>query len=358
MRKQPTVYDVANRAGVSIATVSRVLQGPQTVRESTRERVLTAVRELGYVPSASARGLAGRRTRVLGLLLPGESEREPEPPMVSTATGDVAFVDDREGMRAGHAHQLYFDEILRGAEDAAWRAGYALMITAGRGMSRDVVLDDISGRVDGLAVLASTLDDALIRRAARRLPLVVLAGDTPDEVDRVSVDNRGGMRALAAHVLAVKPPGPLLYLDGPDTSPDAAARAEGFRDAVPADLPEVHHAGAEFTEPGGRAAVAEFLDRGVPGAVVAANDQSALGALAALAEAGVRVPEDCVVTGFDGIDAGRYSTPRLTTVRQPMAQLGETAMEAIITRLEDRDLPPRAIELPVDVLLRGSCPPG
>ncbi|UFU04549.1 LacI family transcriptional regulator [Ruania suaedae] len=355
IRKQPTVYDVAALADVSIATVSRVLRGPQTVRESTRQRVLSAVRELGYVPSASARGLAGRRTKVLGLLLPGETEREPIPPMASTSS-EVAFVDDRGDTPAPTPANLYFDEIIRGAEDAAWRAGYALMITAGRGMSRGVVLDDVAGRVDGLAVLASTLEDALVVKAATRLPLVVLAGMTPTDVDRVVVDNRGGMQALVRHVLAVKPSGPVLYLDGPRSSPDAAARARGFEDAV-RGREDVHHAPAEFTEAGGRAAVAQFLTRERPGAVIAANDQSALGALAALSEAGVRVPEKTVVTGFDGIHAGRYSSPRLTTVRQPMAQLGEAAVETILQRLEHRDRPPQAIELPVDVLLRESCPP-
>lgn len=331
-----------------------MLRGPQSVRESTRERVLQSVRELGYVPSASARGLAGRRTKVLGLLFPGETQRGPDAPATSNS-GQIAFVDDRGGATRASVNHLYFDELLRGAEDAAWQAGYALMVAAGRGMSENVALDDVTGRVDALAVLAQTVDESVLARAARRVPLVVLAGDRPREADRVNVDNRGGMRALVQHVLRTKPAGPVLYLDGPEISPDALARRDGFDEAIGAH--DCLVAAAEFTESGGHAATAEFLGHQRPGAVVAANDQSALGALTALAKAGVQVPRDCVVTGFDGIDAGRYSTPALTTVRQPMVQLGRTAMTTLVQRLQEPDRPPQSIELPVDVLLRESCPP-
>src|SRR5699024_5279338 len=129
----------------------------------------------------------------------------------------------------------------------------------------------------------------------------------------VEVDNRGGMRALVSHVLRVKPAGPLLYLDGPQESPDAAARATGLREAL-GPHGEAQVVPAHFSHDGGFTATAQFLTSARPGAVVAANDQSALGALDALRAASVQVPHDCVVTGFDGIDAGRYSSPTLTTV--------------------------------------------
>ncbi|HLR28843.1 MAG TPA: LacI family DNA-binding transcriptional regulator [Ruania sp.] len=353
--KQPTVYDVAQHAGVSIATVSRVLRGPQSVRQSTRERVLQSVHTLGYVPSASARGLAGRRTKVLGLLFPGETQRPAETLAKSTTAAGIEFIDDRGNASASSAGHLYFDELIQGAEDAAWHAGYALMVAAGRDMSESVALDDVTGRVDALAVLAQTIDDTVLARAARRVPLVVLAGDRPTNADRVNVDNEGGMRLLTQHVLSVKHPGPILYLDGPKTSPDANARRAGFLEATSGQ--ETHIVSAEFNESSGRAITTEFLAHTQPGAIVAANDQSALGALTALTAAGISVPGDCVVTGFDGIDASRYSTPPLTTVRQPMVLLGKTAMETLVNRLQDPDREPRAIELPVDILLRESCPP-
>ncbi|MFD1717057.1 LacI family DNA-binding transcriptional regulator [Georgenia deserti] len=354
--KTPTVYDVAAQAGVSIATVSRVFRQPEAVREATRERVMAAVRELGYVPSASARGLAGRRTSVLGLLLPGHDDLEPGR-SAPVRSGEVAFIDDRAAALTPTSPNLYFDELLRGVEVASWRAGYALTVTAGRGMSREMVLSDIAGRVDGLAVVARTLSDDLVSRTARRLPIVVLAGTGAGGVDHVEVDNRGGMRALSRHVLQVKPPGPVLYLEGPRQSPDAEARAAGFGEAVDGADEDVHRRPAEFTHEGGYAATADFLRVRRPGAVVAANDQSALGALDALRRVGVRVPTQCVVTGFDGIDAGRYANPSLTTVRQPMTALGERAVEVLLRRLGEPELPPCGLQLPVEVLLRDSCPP-
>lgn len=185
--------------------------------------------------------------------------------------------------------------------------------------------------------------------------------------DAVRVDNRGGMRALVEHVLAVKPPGPVLYLAGPPDSPDAAGRAAGFRDAIGGDGAGSDGTGrdgtawtellGDFTWQGGHDAVAAHLEQDTPAAVIAANDQSALGALAALREGGVDVPGTCVVTGFDGIDESRWSTPALTTVRQPMLDLGVRAVELLLRRIADPGAPSTELLLPVDVLLRHSCGP-
>lgn len=355
--KSPTVYDVAARAGVSIATVSRAFRKPDSVRKATRDRVLEAVQVLGYVPSASARGLADRRTGVLGMLLPGHDD-DGRPRPAASGPGEVAFLDDRDGSHSSTSRPLYFDELLRGAEAAAWRAGYALMVAAGPAMSREMVLNDIAGRVDGLAIVARTIPEDLVRRTAGRLPIVVVAGDVDPALDHVEVDNRGGMYALSRHVLRVKPGGPVLYLDGPPRSPDAGARAAGFRAAVAAEgTTDVHLARAGFTRDGGYGATVEYLGSGRPAAVVAANDQSALGALDALREHGVRVPTECVVTGFDGIDGGHYAVPSLTTVRQPMSLLGESSVDVLLRRLDDPALAPQAVKLPVEALLRESCPP-
>ncbi|MFC7375049.1 LacI family DNA-binding transcriptional regulator [Brachybacterium sp. GCM10030267] len=353
LKKSPTVYDVAEHAGVSIATVSRVLRGPEKVAAGTRERVLSAVQELGYVPNASARGLAGRRTGVLGLLIPGHDI----PATSSRPTdvdGEVEFLEDHDDSHAGPLRNRYFEQLVQGAEAAAWRDGYALLIAAGTSVSRDVVLRDLTGRVDGLAVVSRTVPDDLIERAARSVPLVLVAGEIRGATDSVRVDNRGGMSALTRHILTVKPPGPVVYLAGPPNSPDATARELGFRDAVASHDGPWHRVLADFSWQGGYDALGEQLRSGAPGAVIGANDQSALGALAALQEAGIRVPEQCVVTGFDGIDEARYSRPRLTTVRQPMTDLGIRAVEALLRRIADPDAEPLDLQLPVDVLLRDS----
>lgn len=402
--KSPTVYDVARQAEVSIATVSRVLRRPDKVAAATRERVMAAVQQLGYVPNASARGLAGRRTGVLGLLIPGHdlpttTDRED----ARTATGEVAFIDDRDGSAADPYRNRYFEQLVRGAEAAAWREGYALMVAAGRDMGREVVMHDLAGRVDGLAAVSRTVPDELLRTSIGRTPLVLVAGHSTADgdgadggsegadgsegddgadgavdgvgprgavgttADAVRVDNRGGMRALVEHVLAVKPPGPVLYLAGPPDSPDAAGRAAGFRDAIGGGGAGSDGTGrggtawtellGDFTWQGGHDAVAAHLEQDTPAAVIAANDQSALGALAALREGGVDVPGTCVVTGFDGIDESRWSTPALTTVRQPMLDLGVRAVELLLRRIADPGAPSTELLLPVDVLLRHSCGP-
>lgn len=352
-RKSPTVYDVAEHAGVSIATVSRVLRSPEKVTVSTRERVLAAVQDLRYVPNASARGLAGRRTGVLGLLIPGHdistASRRPV-----DASGTIEFLDDHHDSHGGPFRNRYFEQLVHGAEAATWDAGYGLLIAAGSSVSRDMVVRDLTGRVDGLAVIARTLPDELITRAADSVPLVLVAGRLPGTTDSVSVDNRGGMSALTEYVLRVKPPGPTLYLAGSVDSPDAVERELGFRDALAAHPGPWHTAAADFSWQGGHEAALEQLRSEPPGAVIGANDQSALGALAALRVAGVRVPEECVVTGFDGIDESRYSHPPLTTVRQPMADLGIHAVEALLSRIADPGAEPRDLRLAVDVLLRQS----
>lgn len=368
--RTPTVYDVADRASVSIATVSRVLRTPDAVREATRERVLDAVRDLGYVPSGNARALAGRKTGVIGLCFPGhdalEEEDRPAPEPADGVGGGVRVVDDRRRGAAPQSPNLYFDEVLRGAEVEAWRRGFALMVAAGRGPARDVIVNDIAGRVDGLAVLARTVSDDLLVHVARRLPVVLLAdaartgAEPPDGLDHVSVDNAAGMQALVTHVVERLGVRDLVYVAGPVDSPDDAERQRGLfaaLDAAGLDHAAVEHVRGDFRRDTGDAAVAELLGRRIPRALVCANDQSALGALDALRRRGLRVPDDVYVTGFDGLDVGRFTEPPLTTVAQPMAELGRAAVRAVVDRLADPGAPLLSARLPVQVLLRESCPP-
>ncbi|BDZ48229.1 LacI family transcriptional regulator [Frondihabitans sucicola] len=366
MAKAPTVYDVADHAGVSIATVSRVLRQPDAVRPETRARVLESVRDLGYVPSGSARGLAGRRTGVLGLFLPGHDSLEV--PDVTDASGSlpiltsaIPLIDDRETLASPPSTGFYFDEVLRGAEVEAWRHGFALMVAAGRGPSRDAMINDIAGRVDGLAVIAQTVPADMLAHVSRRIPVVVLADSRPDDsVDHVGVDNAGGMRALTRQIVTAHDVGSLVYVSGPADSPDEADRHAGLE----AGLLDGRFAGSRriitgtFGRERGREVGEHLVDTNtVPDAVICANDQTALGVLDVFASRGVDVPGRVLVTGFDGIEAGRFSIPRLTTVRQPMAELGRAAVRTIVARLADASLPPQRVTLPVQILLRESAPP-
>ena len=360
MSRAATVYDVADRAGVSIATVSRVLRSPDAVRPVTRERVLDAVAALGYVPSGSARGLAERRTGVLGLYFPGFDAADEAPALdaLSAETTPPFTVVHGDADDGEHATMLFLDEVLRGAELEAWKQGFVLMVGVGRDDPDRSTVRDMAGRVDGLMVLASSVPDDVLAGLARRIPVVVLSGPPRgDDYDHVMVGNAEAMAELTRHVLAQVGDGPLAFLAGPADSPDGAQRWDGFATAVndagiPLDAVTVVR--GDFTRASGRRAAAELLDAGVPSALIAANDQMALGALDVLRSAGVRVPEDTLVTGFDGIEAAVLSQPPLTTIRQPMVELGRAAVQVLARRLERPDAAPIVARLPVRILLRQS----
>jgi LacI family transcriptional regulator len=357
--KAATVYDVAAHAGVSIATVSRVLRRPDDVRASTRQRVLASVLALGYVPSASARGLAARRTGVLGLYFSSVDDEDEQSEAIFVQDTSVEIVVDVPDSREVRPPNLYFDEVLRGSEREAWRHGFALMVGVGRDANPADMVNDIAGRVDGMAVLAGSVPDDILDHVSRRIPVVLIAGPRRgDHHDHVSVSNLEGMRALTTHLLSRHGLTDLVYVGGPADSPDDAERYQGFVEAVeaagldPAALPVLR---GEFSRVRARGVAETMLATGrVPRALVCGNDQMALGMLDVLIPAGVRVPEDVIVTGFDGIEAGRLSRPRLTTVHQPMVELGRAAMRAMLSRIEHPDQPPITARLPVKVLLRES----
>ncbi|WP_314148487.1 LacI family DNA-binding transcriptional regulator [uncultured Leifsonia sp.] len=364
MTRVPTVYDVATHAGVSIATVSRVFRRPESVKDTTRERVLASVEALGYVPSGAARGLAARRTGVIGLFFPGLDALDVAAgaQLDEDAAEAASIVRDVGGSADTRAGDLYFDEVLRGSEVEAWRCGFVLMVGVGRGATAHDTLVDMAGRVDGLIVLAGSVPDAEIRHLARRLPVVVMAGQRHgDDLDHVSVSNAAGMRTLAGHLLDDLRVPSIAYVAGSEGSPDDAERWQGFREAL-ADrglpVPAAPDHRGEFTRDGGRRVGRAILaGEHLPRAVVCANDQMALGVIDAARIGGVDVPGELIVTGFDGIDAGRVSTPRLTTVTQPMEEVGRAAVQTLVRRLADPTRPAASVRLPVQVVLRESSEP-
>ena len=338
MPEAPTIYDVAREAGVSIATVSRALTRPDDLRPETRERVLRAVAELGYVPSGPATGLARRRTGVLGLAR--TDVRDPE-------------VDE------GHETLRYSDDVLRGMDRAARQAGYAVLLVGIDPLDRGFDLA-LAGKTDGMVVLARTILPEVLERLARRIPVVLVAGPRePEHLDHAGVANTEGAAAATTHLLEVHGAGEVAFLGGPADSPDAAARLEGFRAALAAagrPVPDRPDLAGDFTEAGGRAATRALLAAGRrPRGLVCANDQMAVGALGALAEAGVAVPGEVLLTGFDDIQLARHVWPPLTTVHQPMRQLGTSAVELLLHRIADPDAPPDAIVLPTRLVVRQSC---
>lgn len=366
MAKAATVYDVAERAGVSIATVSMTFRRPHKVKEETRRIVEAAAEALNYVPSASARGLAHGRTGALGLYsfdfyLP-ESFEVPvatEPVSGKARTGDVAMVrDDDEDLRR---FPLYVDEVQRGVELECWQRGYALLIGGGSRADSPTVVTDIVGRVDGLAVFPRTVPDDVLERIAQRIPVVALSENTRlDGLSTVSADDRGGMRAITEHLIVGHGLRDLQFV-GEVTMFDAHERFSGFQAALrKAGLRVPRKPLARFTghpqDTGD--AITHLLSPdggGLPEAFVCVTDEAALNVMAALAEHRVRVPEQVAVTGFDGIVAGRVVRPSLTTVRQPMQAMGRAVVDILVDRIANPGGPQVARRLPVQVVLRESC---
>lgn len=337
--QRSTIYEVAQRSGVSTATVSRVMHNGTGYSPATRERVLATAAEIGWLPSGSARSLARRRAGIIGVLFPdlgGSGDAEEESP-------------------------LYVDQVIRGAERAATEAGDAVLIAATRGSSGRELALSVASKVDGLVVVARSLPEADIAALGERLPVVVLSDHAGRRIsiDSVGVDNRNGIRALVAHLLDEHGYRDLVFVAGPRNSPDSSERFAGFRQAMLAaglPCPKKPHTTGGFTEGGGARAVRELLtERDEPDAIVCGNDEMAVGALTALAERKLRVPRDVAVTGFDDLAISRHLHPPLTTVAQPMRDIGAAGVRAVLARLDAFDAPRAATVLPTQLVVRRSC---
>ena len=340
--KVVTLYDVARLAGVSTATVSRVVHGQDRVRETTRARVRQAIEELGYVPDGAAQSLSRRRKDVIGLVC---VERE------------VDHIDiENVGL-------LYYDEVLRGVEACIrQRNNWSLLITFMQGDRPDFSrMDALSGKVDGILIGEGFVASSIIERLAARVPVVVIAG-TPGEraADVVAADNFSGSAAIITHLIADHGKRRLFHLDGPPNSPDAGERRRAL-EYVLRGHPECRLVGSTqgiLSVRSGELAGENLLARygtALPDAVVCANDQMAIGVLRAFAAGGVRVPEDMAVVGFDDIALGSLYDPSLTTVHQPMRMLGERACTLLLDRIADPNRSPAAELLPTELVLRASC---
>ncbi len=333
-----TIRDVARLAGVSVATVSRVLNASAPVREETRLRVLEVAKELRFSPNSAARSLSRQRAGALGVILPD-------------------------------LYGEFFSELLRGIDQEAQRAGHSLLVSSSHHDSRGIgaAVRAMRGRVDGLIVMAPEVSMAALQGSLPDGLAVVLlnppmlgAGS-----DSIVVDNAGGTRLLVQHLVAMGHQR-IAFLSGPRRNADAQARLRGYRTAMRAAglrVEEALVARGEFTEESGwRATRALLSEPGVrPTALFAANDASAIGACAALRELGVSVPDEMSVVGFDDTPIARYVTPPLTTVRVAIDMLGRRAATLLLRALDGQPRPPsegaRREIVPAELVVRQSCGP-
>lgn len=322
--------DVAAAAGVSHQTVSRVLNSPEVVRPATRDRVLKAIRQLGYRRNTAARALVTQQTRLIGVVNPGEA-------------------------RFGPAN------MTMAIEEAASRAGYATTLAVMRdahAQTVDTALDFfLELGVDGVIVVAPITKVApAAKELSASLPVVMVAAGLRENssLHVVAVDQEAGARMATRHLLDLGHRD-IVHVAGPNEWFDARSRIVGWRDELVraglAPPPIITGgwdpiAGYEI----GRTLVRE---RRLPDAIFAANDLLALGLFRAFHEAGVQVPRDISVVGFDDIDGAGYFEPPLTTVRQPFAAVGHRSIEVLLAALEGARSS-RTLIAP-ELVIRASC---
>jgi LacI family transcriptional regulator len=327
-----TIADVAARAKVSKTTVSRVLNGKGELDESTAARVRAVIEELGYVPSARAVGLARGRTRVVGMLVPSLT-------------------------------WPWIGEVIQGAVDVLETERYGLLLfTCNRGEEsmRQFGAQVSAKSFDGLLVIEpeGTLDYiATLHR--RGLPVVLIddRDQTSGEIPSVGTTNHDGAGSAARHLLELGRAEPLV-ITGPERFGCTRQRLAGFA-AIYAEagrpITSERIAVGDFTVACGAASVQAALESGVDfDAVFAHNDLSALGAMQALTDSGRRVPQDVAVVGFDDIPTAAHTQPPLSTVHQPLREMGEAAARTLLAHFEGTPLPNRPTVIPTSFTTRAS----
>jgi DNA-binding LacI/PurR family transcriptional regulator len=329
-----TIAEVAEWAGVSIATVSRVLNHPDSVAAPTAERVRSAIAELHFAPRTAARNLSSRRTNAIGLILP----------------------------EIGWDH--FFPPLLRGISAATAEHELGLLIYSSPGAQRPSLSATPAfgnHNTDGLLVFPDGMPSAeVLRLHATGFPMLLLYFTlrASPPIPYVAFENKAGSRRMVDHLIEVHGYQRIGFLAGPEGSDDSQWRERGYRESLETHRipvrPELMAVGGFDPHVAQKAVEQWILDGVAPDAIFAADDESAIGAIQALARAGRRVPEDVAVVGFDDVPAAQYITPPLTTVRAPIEESGYQAAQMLIG-LTRHTRTPREVLFPTDMVIRRSC---
>ncbi len=307
-----TIKDVAREAKVSVATVSRVLNGSGPVSDDTRHRIREIAARMRYVPHSGARSLITSKTETLGVLLPD-------------------------------LYGEFFSEVIRGMDDTAQRNGFHLLISRAYADRHGIetAIRAMRGRVDGVVAMSPDLDADALLNLPSTIPVVLLCSvSRGNEVDSLTIQNCRGAKEMVSDLVA-RGHARIAIIKGSPRNYDAAERLRGYRLALrEAGItldPSLERDG-DFTEAAGYSATLELLAlRGRPTAIFAANDSMAIGALSALRESGVHVPEGMAVAGFDDIPLARYMDPPLSSVHVPICQLGARAVEMLLHGITNKN---------------------
>ena len=326
------IIEVAKKARVSIATVSRVINGSDKVKPETRERVMAVVHKLKYTPNPAARGLIMKRTEAIGLLLPD-------------------------------LHGEFFSEIIRGADAAIQSRGYHLIVSSSHNELKEVeaAIRFMRGRVDGLVIMSPQIDsEMLLGNLPTDLPVVLLnCRTTNPHFDTIVTDGFGGARNMISHLIDLGHRR-IAILKGSENNIEAHERLRGYREAFASRKLRSDPAleiNGDFSEASGYEAVQGILKtKSRPTAIFASNDSMAIGAIGAIREAGLRIPHDISVCGFDDIPVAKYLSPSLTSVHDPIHELGAMAISRLFDHLQKRAKAGIVhVIVPTTLCLRNSC---
>jgi LacI family transcriptional regulator len=348
MNRPATIADVARLAGWSIATVSRHVNGAGKVSPEAAAAIQRSIEELGYVPSASARGLVSQQTGMIGLVLPAVRD---ESPVVES--NNLVEYDAQTATQIAEVCHSYQNDIIRGAESAAWEIGHAITIAAVRDPEANSRVRDMASRVDGLVVVGDAVEANLLTHLARRVPVVLVDSTRHESIhDYVDSADAVGAGLLAQHLVEEHGVTQLVFVAG--TSLTAVERrCFTVLERLGATLLQVSDATA--SEPEVVAALVQRRqDTGRLG-LVCSSDELGVRVLRLAEQAGLSVPDDAAITGFDDCRIGRAAKPRLTSVRQAPLDLGALAVEALQRRLSNPQSEPQHYEVPITVVVRESC---
>ncbi|HCS61548.1 MAG TPA: LacI family transcriptional regulator [Microbacterium sp.] len=331
MSSRATIEEVAATAGVSRSTVSRVLNGSSAVSPEALESVREAIAKLNYVPNRAARSLASQQTYAIALIVPEDTTR---------FFGDPFFASIVAGITGALGGSDYLLNVLVASDDP------------GNKMTSFVR----NGGVDGALIVSHHASDAFIEQIADVVPVVYGGRPVHPRANDyyVDVDNVAGARVATEHLIS-RGYTRIATISGPLTMFPSIDRSQGFRTALQnAGLTPFTEVEGDYTEESGAEAAARILETGTPDAIFAASDLMARGALRTLRSAGFRVPEGVALMGFDDAAVSASLDPPLTTVRQPMYELGETMANVLLARLAGGS-PEHVTILPTELVVRASA---
>ncbi len=332
-KQRATISDVARLAGVSISTVSRVVNDTAPVSDDVVTRVRQAIEMLSYTPHAAARNLAVKRTNAIGLLLPAVTNAFVQPTLMGIEQGMVDSPYDLLICLAKQHPGLHNQSLPVGEHNT-----------------------------DGLLIFSTYYGETdILTNYQRGFPMVLLHRIPPKGTDIPAVlfDNQPGVRQLIDHLIEVHGRRRIVFLHGPVGNDDSAAREHAYRESllthnIPFDSNLIER--GDYHELGGREAIRRLLAAGVNfDAVFCGDDEAATGVLDAVRQAGRRVPEDVAVVGFDDVTIARHLSPPLTTVRAPIQEAGRQAVRALLSLLYSEPVKQQITLLPVEVVFRQSC---